>query len=279
MATTTRFPPDDPREWLNRARSNLRRAAERLEGVYLEDLCYDAQQAAEKAIKAVLIAQGVRFPFVHDLEALFVALEESGQAVPEEVRQAGWLSRFSRGARYPTATVVDEPEHDRAVAAARAVVAWAVGEVRRSGRLRERPAGDYPSPPPLRGRTASLTRTTEREGAPDPALLEQVLERIVAAADPDRIILFGSGARGCMAPHSDLDLLIVKGGEWRRDDVDLVIRRSLRGLGIGVDLVLATPGDLERYGRSIGLVYLPALEEGEVVYEGPQDPTDECHGR
>jgi HEPN domain-containing protein len=48
----TRFPPDDPREWLNRARSNLRRAAVRAEGVYLEDLCYDAQQAAEKAIKA-----------------------------------------------------------------------------------------------------------------------------------------------------------------------------------------------------------------------------------
>jgi HEPN domain-containing protein len=52
MAAATRFPPDDPREWLNRARSHLRRAAEPLKGVYLEDLCYDAQQAAEKAIKA-----------------------------------------------------------------------------------------------------------------------------------------------------------------------------------------------------------------------------------
>jgi HEPN domain-containing protein len=52
MDAATRFPPDDPRERLNRARSNLRRAAEPLEGVYLEDLCYDAQQAPEKAIKA-----------------------------------------------------------------------------------------------------------------------------------------------------------------------------------------------------------------------------------
>jgi len=50
-------PPDDPHEWLRRARSNLARAQAdiRLAGVYLEDLCFDAQQAAEKAIKAVLI--------------------------------------------------------------------------------------------------------------------------------------------------------------------------------------------------------------------------------
>jgi HEPN domain-containing protein len=49
-----RRPPDDPREWINRARSNLVRAQTTLPGVYLEDLCFDAQQAAEKAIKAVL---------------------------------------------------------------------------------------------------------------------------------------------------------------------------------------------------------------------------------
>lgn len=47
-----RFPPDDPREWLNRARSNLAKAkgAYAIHEVYLEDLCFDAQQAAEKAI-------------------------------------------------------------------------------------------------------------------------------------------------------------------------------------------------------------------------------------
>jgi uncharacterized protein len=69
-----------------------------------------------------------------------------------------------------------------------------------------------------------------------------------------------------MGPHSDLDLLVVKDGDWDRHEVDLAIRRSLRGLGIAIDLVLATPGELERYGRSIGLVYQPALEEGRVIY-------------
>src|SRR5262245_44069890 len=49
-----RLAPDDPREWLSRARSNLARAAHgpHLPEVYLEDLCFDAQQAAEKAIRA-----------------------------------------------------------------------------------------------------------------------------------------------------------------------------------------------------------------------------------
>jgi hypothetical protein len=42
------LPPDDPREWLNRARSNLALAKKTARDVYLEDLCFDAQQAAEK---------------------------------------------------------------------------------------------------------------------------------------------------------------------------------------------------------------------------------------
>src|SRR5271157_3171165 len=50
-----RYPPTDPREWLNRARSNLAMAQSDNTGVVLEDLCYEAQQAAEKAVKAVFI--------------------------------------------------------------------------------------------------------------------------------------------------------------------------------------------------------------------------------
>jgi len=59
-----RFPPDDPREWLNRAKSNLAKAniPSETSGIYLEDLCFDAQQAAEKALKSVLIHLDVQFP-------------------------------------------------------------------------------------------------------------------------------------------------------------------------------------------------------------------------
>ena len=62
MKPPERFPPDDPREWINRARSNLTKAANRVPGVYLEDLCFDAQQAADKAVKALLIGRCLDFP-------------------------------------------------------------------------------------------------------------------------------------------------------------------------------------------------------------------------
>jgi HEPN domain-containing protein/predicted nucleotidyltransferase len=266
MTEVTRFPPDDPREWLNRARSNLRRASDRKEGVYLEDLCCDAQQAAEKAIKAVFTARGVRFPYVHDLEALLSVLEEAGQAVPAEVRVASRLTRFAGDARYPTGARVAVPEHARAVVDARVVVQWAEAEVAQPGRLRERRGEAYQASARPSAETASGDSRHEGDG-PDPALLGEVVARIVAAVAPDRIILFGSGVRGAMGPDSDLDLLIVKGGTWRRQDVDDAIRRSLRGLGVAIDLVLTTPADLERYGESIGLVYRPALEEGRAIYE------------
>ncbi len=57
-----RRPPDDPVEWLNRAKSNLERAKMAIPGVYLEDLCFDAQQAAEKAVKALLFGGESRSP-------------------------------------------------------------------------------------------------------------------------------------------------------------------------------------------------------------------------
>jgi len=55
----------DPAEWLRRARSNLNLAAVQGPGICLEDLCFEAQQAAEKAIKGVLVARGVQFPYIH----------------------------------------------------------------------------------------------------------------------------------------------------------------------------------------------------------------------
>ncbi len=70
MKPPERYEPDDPREWMNRARSNLRRARDQTPGTYLEDLCFDAQQAAKKAIKAMLLGRGIDFPYVHDLAEL-----------------------------------------------------------------------------------------------------------------------------------------------------------------------------------------------------------------
>jgi HEPN domain-containing protein len=132
MTAVTRFPPDDPREWLNRARSNLARArgAPKIAGVYLEDVCFDAQQAAEKAIKAVLVLRRVDFPWVHDLADLLDLVRESGVDVPEAVQTCVDLTEYATGSRYPGS---DEPVSDEecatAIERATAVVAWAEGVV------------------------------------------------------------------------------------------------------------------------------------------------------
>lgn len=121
-----RFPPDDPREWLNRARSNLARARVRIPEAYLEDLCFDAQQAAEKAIKAVLLKKKVTFPYIHDLARLLTLLEESKEDIPAEVRQAEQLTRYAVVTRYPgVVESVTEVHYQEAMANAMAVIGWA----------------------------------------------------------------------------------------------------------------------------------------------------------
>jgi HEPN domain-containing protein len=120
-----RFSPDDPREWLNRARSNLARAQMKITGVYLEDLCFGAQQAAEKAVKALLIKRGVTFPYVHDLARLVTLLEEAGQQIPELVRRAEALTRYAVVTRYPgLAEPVTEAHYQEAIVLAKAVLEW-----------------------------------------------------------------------------------------------------------------------------------------------------------
>ncbi len=132
MPPRERFPPDDPREWLNRARSNLAKAKARIVDVYWEDLCFDAQQAAEKAIKAVLIHHGVEFPYVHDLNRLLALLEARGLAIPDAVRRATRLTRYATITRYPgVPESVSEAQYQEAVASADAVVHWAQGRLQR----------------------------------------------------------------------------------------------------------------------------------------------------
>src|SRR5438874_2170281 len=121
-----RLPPDDPREWLNRARSNLVRAGKVIPGVYLEDLCFDAQQAAEKALKAIFVHRGWHFPYTHDLTRLLTLLDRNGLKVPKYVRRADALTRFAVESRYPGLSgPVTKREHQAAARIAAAVVGWA----------------------------------------------------------------------------------------------------------------------------------------------------------
>ncbi|SRR6266567_7355707 len=116
-----------PSEWLKRAKSNLALARQpRTEEIYWEDLCFETQQAAEKALKAVLIAKSIRFRFVHDLAELMTLVEKDGISIPDNVRKAAALTDYSVEARYPGPfEPATEEEFREALALAEAVVSWA----------------------------------------------------------------------------------------------------------------------------------------------------------
>ena len=73
--------------------------------MYLEDLYFDAQQAAEKAIKGLLLSSEIHHPLSHDLAALLSLVEESGTDVPPEVFDAAILTRYSVAGRCPGSTM------------------------------------------------------------------------------------------------------------------------------------------------------------------------------
>ena len=97
-------------------------------------------------------------------------------------------------------------------------------------------------------------------------VLDEIIRRIVEVAEPERIILFGSAARGAMGQHSDVDLLVIKPGQFHRGRLTEAIYMKLIGVGQAVDVIVVTPEDVERYRDSPALVIAPAVQEGKVIY-------------
>ena len=120
--------PSDPHAWLRHARSNLQ-LAERgkgLKGVLLEDLCFNAQQAAEKAFKAICISRRIDFPKTHSLVRLIDILEENGVTIPENIKAADVLTQFAVQSRYPDwIEEITQEEYSDALELAARVVFWA----------------------------------------------------------------------------------------------------------------------------------------------------------
>ncbi|MGC8856524.1 MAG: HEPN domain-containing protein [Anaerolineae bacterium] len=119
--------PSDPRAWLKRAYSNLRLAEKGLgEGVRLEDLCFNCQQAVEKALKAVCLFQGLDFPKTHSIVRLLDIIEASGVTIPEIVKSADILTQYALQTRYPSPVEeITFEEYKEAVSLASKAVFWA----------------------------------------------------------------------------------------------------------------------------------------------------------
>jgi HEPN domain-containing protein len=116
-----------PREWLRYAEADLNLARMPLpEGTMHEQLCFHAQQAAEKALKAVLVSLGSDFPHTHDLRILTEIISRQIAISPSIAKCAGLLTPYAVAFRYPGGyEPVQDEERQEAVSAARDVVEWA----------------------------------------------------------------------------------------------------------------------------------------------------------
>lgn len=109
-----------------------------------------------------------------------------------------------------------------------------------------------------------VTRQTPKDVE---ALIQDATKRLIEAAHPQRIILFGSYARGDFDPGSDLDFLVVLPTVHDRFAETVRLYGVLRHLGIPVDIVLYSADQVEERKHLRGTMLYHALNEGRVLYD------------
>jgi predicted nucleotidyltransferase len=97
--------------------------------------------------------------------------------------------------------------------------------------------------------------------------LNEIVKRIVEEADPDKIILFGSRAKGEEKKESDYDICVLKEGIEHRRKLAQRIYRKLFGVGASVDVIIETPDKFNELNDKWFLVYSEIAKFGRVVYE------------
>ena len=107
---------------------------------------------------------------------------------------------------------------------------------------------------------AETTGTTQ-------AKIAEMVRRIAEEFHPEKVILFGSQARGEAGPDSDVDILVVMPVQGSRRQQAIAIEVKLAGLGLPKDVIVVTPEEFERQRDTVGTIVYPAVREGHVAYE------------
>ncbi|MCK5243083.1 nucleotidyltransferase domain-containing protein [bacterium] len=93
-----------------------------------------------------------------------------------------------------------------------------------------------------------------------------MIDRIVKKFQPEKIILFGSYARGTNTRDSDIDLLIVMKHVQSKREQQIAIRVLLQDVGIPKDIIVTTSDEFRRHKNIVGTVAYPAAREGKILY-------------
>jgi len=96
--------------------------------------------------------------------------------------------------------------------------------------------------------------------------IQQMVELIVAQFQPEKIILFGSHARGDGTPDSDVDLLIVMPVEGSKRAKQLEIRAAVHDVRVPKDILVSRPEEFQWRKDIVGTIERPAVREGKVLY-------------
>ncbi len=98
---------------------------------------------------------------------------------------------------------------------------------------------------------------------------EKAIEIIIKSVDPDKIILFGSRARGNYKKESDYDICVIKKGVGHRRKLAQKIYKFLYGVRIPIDIIVETPERFEELKDNPFMIYREISKYGKVVYEKP----------
>lgn len=97
--------------------------------------------------------------------------------------------------------------------------------------------------------------------------LERAIEIMVKVAYPDKVILFGSRARGDAKQDSDYDICVIKSGISQRRKLTQQIYRSLFGVGVPIEVIVETPERFDTLKDNPFLIYREIARYGRVIYE------------
>ena len=112
-----------------------------------------------------------------------------------------------------------------------------------------------------------ITQTCSPQKSNTETVVGKITRRIVDNFDPLCVILFGSQARGDSDRHSDIDILVIMENGTDKFKTETEIRKVVKDLPKGKDVVVVTPDDVKRRGHVCGYVIFYALREGVVLYE------------